>query len=57
MVICKMRTCGGMTIGGMSMEMGVMDDNGYEGYWSCSWVIHLHGSVLNTNCILFHLCL
>ena len=25
MVICRMRTCGGMTIGGMSMEMGVMD--------------------------------
>ena len=40
MVICRMRTCGGMKTGGMDMEMGVMDENGYEGYWSC-----MHGSM------------
>ena len=43
-----------MTLGGMNMGMGVMDDGGYEGYWSCLWVIHLHGSVLNADCLLFH---
>lgn len=51
---CRMRICGGMTLGGMNMGMGVMDDGGYEGYWSCLWVIHLHGSVLNADCLLFH---
>ena len=40
MVICKMRTRGGMKTGGMDMEMGVMDESGYEGYWLC-----MHGSM------------
>ena len=40
MVICKMRTRGGMKTGGMDMEMCVMDESGYERYWSC-----MHGSM------------
>lgn len=29
---------GGLKIRDMSMEMGVMDDSGYQRYWSRSWV-------------------
>ena len=35
MVICRIRIPGGMKTGGMDMEMGVMDESRYEGYWSC----------------------
>ena len=40
MVICRIRIHGGMKTEGMDMEMGVMDESGHEGYWSC-----MHGSM------------